>query len=627
VSRLAIVVVLMLIGAPLVSMQNAPAPQGGAPPIFRTGVNLVRVDVIVADDDGNPVTDLTKEEFEIVEDGRPQTIDLFRHIRVESTAPAASRPRQVLNRDTEEREAARDDVRVFGILLADYQVCGQRSRAVRDAMAAFIRKLGPNDLIVVMEPLMSVRDLVFTYDHEAVLQTIQRFEGRRGDYTPRNAIEEQHALQLGSPERIRQAIVGDALKALSVRLGSMREGRKSLIFVGEGFPPSWFTDVRQAREITQEANRHNTSIYAIDPRGLVSSGEASATIRPGCGPVLPGQRFRMTQDTLRELSEDTDGRAIVDRNALNDGLDQIIRDSSFYYLLGYSSTATQADGKFHPIRVRVKRSKVDVRARKGYWASTAEDVSRATTSTPVTPQPVLDALAALAAPNQDGRLVRTWVGTARGADGKGLVTVVAEVLAAAGAARAAGATHLTVTATRPRAGTVFESPSMELRPGTPPQRVSFDADAGLLEVKIVLADQEGKTIDRETRAIDVPDYSGGAAALGTARFHRPRTLREFQTLAADADAIPVTTRDFARTDRLLIRFDAFGVGGEPGAPSAAILSRAGRRMFDVQVVTSTTPGASHQIDLTLGSLPTGEYLLEIAAAPAGPRQLAAFRIR
>jgi len=629
---LPIVLVLMLIGSALVSTQDSPAPQGGVPPpqggapTFRTGVNIVRVDVIVADEKGKPVTDLAKEEFEIVEDGRPQTIELFRHIHIDGTS-AAPHSRQVLNRDTEEREAARDDVRVFGILLADYQVCGQRSRAVRDAMATFIRKLGPNDLIAVMEPLMSVKDLVFTYDHDAVLQTIQRFEGRRGDYTPRNAIEEQHVLQVGSPERIRTAIVGDALKALSVRLGSMREGRKSLIFVGEGFPPGWFSDVRQLREITQEANRNNTSIYAIDPRGLVSGSEATATVRPGCGPILPGQRFRMTQDTLRELSEDTDGRAIVDRNALGDGLDQIIQDSSFYYLLGYSSTATQADGKFHPIRVRVKRPKVDVRARKGYWASTAADVSRAATPIPVTPQPVLDALTTLAAPNQDGRLVRTWVGTARGADGKGRVTVVSEVLAAAGALRAEGTAHLTVTATRPRAGTVFESPSVELRPGTPPQRVSFDADAGPLDVKIVLADQEGKTIDRETRAIDVPDYSGGVIALGTPRFHRPRTLRDFQTLTADADAIPVTTRDFARTDRLLIRFDAFGAGGEPVAPTAAILSRAGRKMFDVQVVPSTSAGASHQIDLSLGPLPTGEYLLEIAAAPAGPRQLAAFRIR
>jgi VWFA-related protein len=622
----------MLAAAVLVSTQNAPAPastpapQGGAPPVFRTGVNLVRVDVIVEDNDGKPVTDLTKEEFEIVEDGRPQTIDLFRHIQIDGTA-AVPHSRQVLNRDTEEREAARDDVRVFGILLADYQVCGQRSRAVREAMATFIRKLGPNDLIAVMEPLMSVKDLIFTYDHDAVLQTIQRFEGRRGNYTPRNAIEEQHNLQLGGAERLRMAVVRDALQALSVRLGSMREGRKSLVFVGEGFPASWLTDARQLRDVAQEANRNNTSIYAIDPRGLAAGGDASPTVYPGCGPIVMSPRVRMTQDTLRELSDETEGRAIVDRNALEEGLNQIIRDSSFYYLLGYSSTAAQADGKFHQIRVRVKRPKVDVRARKGYWASTAEDVSRATTSTPVTPQPVLDALATIAAPNQDRRVVRTWVGTSRGADGKGRVTVVSEVLTATGTTRGEDAANLTVTATRPQAGNVFESPSVELRPGMPPQRVSFEADTGALDVKIVLADREGKTIDRETRVIDVPDYSGRTAALGTPRFYRPRTLREFQTLAADADAMPVTTRDFARTDRLLIRFDALGVGGEPAAPTAAILSRAGRKMFDVQVATSATTGASHQIDLSLGPLSTGEYMLEIAATPDGPRQLAAFRIR
>ena len=64
----------------------APPPQGGAP-TFRTGVNIVRVDVIVADEKGKPVTDLAKDEFEIVEDGRPQTIELFRHIRIDGTSP------------------------------------------------------------------------------------------------------------------------------------------------------------------------------------------------------------------------------------------------------------------------------------------------------------------------------------------------------------------------------------------------------------------------------------------------------------------------------------------------------------------------------------------------------------
>ncbi len=101
----------MLIGSALVSTQDAPAPQGGAPPpqggapppqggapTFRTGVNIVRVDVIVADEKGKPVTDLAKDEFEIVEDGRPQTIELFRHIRIDehiggATFPSGVEPR------------------------------------------------------------------------------------------------------------------------------------------------------------------------------------------------------------------------------------------------------------------------------------------------------------------------------------------------------------------------------------------------------------------------------------------------------------------------------------------------------------------------------------------------------
>jgi VWFA-related protein len=618
-------VTLLLITVAVVSTQDPAAPQGDRQPTFRTGVNIVRVDVIVTDDNGNPVTDLTKDEFEIVEDGKVQTIDLFRQIRIDGTVPSVERPRQVLTRDSEEREASREDVRIFAVLLADYQVCAARSRLVRDALTTFVGKLGPNDLVAVMTPLTSIRDLAFTYDHDSIVQTLQRFEGRRGDYTPRNQIETEHAQLLGGVELIRAAVVRDALKALAVRLGSMREGRKTVIFVSEGFPSGWLNDPRQLREITQEANRHNTSIYPIDPRGLVASdGDVTASIRPGCGRVPTGMRLRLSQDTLRELADETDGRAIVNRNSLSEGLAQILRDSSLHYLLGYSSTSAQPDGKFHQIRVRVKRSKVDVRARKGYWASTAEDVSRAANPAPATPAPILDALAAVATPNQDGRQVRTWVGVGRGAEGKSRVTVVWEASAGAGTSRVNAAANVTITATRSGAGTIFENPPADLAAAS--HRVSFDVAPGSLEVKIVLADREGNIIDRETRSIDVPEYAGQAAALGTPRFYRPRTPREFQTLTADAEAIPVVTRDFARTDRLLIRVDAYAPGDDARSPSAAILSRTGRKMFDVPVMPATA-GASHQIDLTLSPLPPGEYLLEVVATPTGPRQLAAFRVR
>jgi hypothetical protein len=173
---------------------------------------------------------------------------------------------------------------------------------------------------------------------------------------------------------------------------------------------------------------------------------------------------------------------------------------------------------------------------------------------------------------------------------------------------------------------VFEAEPADLGAGGGSQHVSFDVAAGPLELKIIVADREGQTIDRETRPIDVPDYAGGAAVLGTPQFYRARTAREFQALVAGADASPVATREFPRTERLLIRFDAYAPGGETRAPSAAILSRAGRRMFDVPV-SPAPAGASHQIDLSLGPLPAGEYLLEVRAAPGESRQLAAFRIR
>ena len=130
----------------------------------------------------------------------------------------------------------------------------------------------------------------------------------------------------------------------------------------------------QLRDVFTAANRNNAAIYTLDPRGLRRSSSASTRTS---GRTRIARTLQMTQDTLRSLADETDGRAIVNRNDLAPGLAQIVRDSSAYYLLGYNSTQAPTDGKFHEIKVRVKRRGVDVRARKGYWALTAEDTVRA----------------------------------------------------------------------------------------------------------------------------------------------------------------------------------------------------------------------------------------------------------
>ena len=135
----------------------------------------------------------------------------------------------------------------------------------------------------------------------------------------------------------------------------------------------------------------------------------------------------MSLDTLHVLANNTDGRAIVNRNDLAAGMKQIIRDSSGYYLLGYNSTQAPTDGKFHAIKVNVKRRGLDVRARKGYWAYTTEDVARAnaTASKPEAPTAVTSALKDLAAPGRD-RSAHFWIGTARGENGATRVTFLWE---------------------------------------------------------------------------------------------------------------------------------------------------------------------------------------------------------
>ena len=127
------------------------------------------------------------------------------------------------------------------------------------------------------------------------------------------------------------------------------------------------------------------------------------------------------------LADNTDGRAIVNRNDLAAGMKQIMRDASGYYLLGYTSASAPTDGKFHNIDVRVKRPNVEVRARKGYWAYTPRTSRSATAPPKAGPAPaVSNALNAIAEPTR-GRPARFWVGTDRGpAAGQSRVTFVWE---------------------------------------------------------------------------------------------------------------------------------------------------------------------------------------------------------
>ena len=649
----------------------APAPAGqttGDQPIFRAGINFVRVDVIVTDRNGMPVTDLTAADFELAEDGKAQTVETFRLVKIDASAVVETTSR-LTTRSDEETAAQDEDARIVVFFLDDYHTRRGNSMAARKHLVEFVNtQLGPKDLVAVMYPLSPLDSVTLTRDHAQVMRALERFQGRKFDYTPRNALEDRYAnYPTETVERIRRQVSLSALRGLSVKLGALREGRKAVLLVSEGYVAMLPPQLRDAnasmpglgnprrnnpfaaddnlnedrarfigeldvqtelQQVFDAANRSNTAIYAVDPRGL-STGEFD--IQDNISMRSSQESLRQTQNTLRTLADETDGRAIINRNDLARGMQQLVRDSSAYYLLGYNSTQSPSDGKFHEIRVRLKRPGLQVRARKGYWALTATETARAIAPPKPGPPPAVARSLAGIAGGDERRAVRTWVGTAPADGGKSRVTFVWEAIPPPPGSGRAAVGRVMLTAVDATGAELFKGPVGEpaaegpLRGGS----TTIDAPPGKLTLRLSIEGKPDEVLDTDDRSVEVPDFTEPKARLTTPRVYVARNAREFQAIKADPAAAPAATREFRRTERLYLRLDAVAPGGGAGLMySARLLNRQGDRMADLPV-TAPADSGDHTIDFPLSSLPAGEFLIEIAAKGADgaeATELVAFRM-
>ena len=213
-----------------------------------------------------------------------------------------------------------------------------------------------------MDPLTPLSALRFTREYEEIKAVVRKFEGRQGEMFPiKSAMEEE---QLASAEPAHDSRRGDPVgPGRARRRGSATcvKGGSRLIFVSQG--PA--DDVRVRRATSRRRcgrscgprTRGNVTINVFDPRGLAGEGR------------------RLTRHAA--AARGRDGRpADHQHQRLRAGLEEVIGDASAYYLLGYTPTRTEDDGKFHKISVKVKRPGVDVLARKGYWAPGPEGSGR-----------------------------------------------------------------------------------------------------------------------------------------------------------------------------------------------------------------------------------------------------------
>jgi VWFA-related protein len=599
---------VVLAGAPHAAQQPAPVPPPPAPPpstdqsqlpTFRTGANLVRVDVTVLDGRGNPVPALNADDFLIEEDGVPQKVSSLKFIEA-TGQPIDDLSLPIRSPEHAAAEAARDEVRVFLIFWDEYSIeqFGSAIRARQALTRLMTTSFRPTDLVALMDQLTPSDAIRFTRDFRDLTFDVRKLLGRLNVFVPtRSAAEDAQLEKGGDIRRLRAEVSMSALKAAVVFLGTLREGRKSVIFVSEGVRGLGSDATKVLSDVVRAANESNTAIYTVDPRGLTNRGAS---------------------DSLYVLADSTGGRPIANTNGLDTALQQVVRESSAFYLLGYSSIRNPADGRFHQIKVRVTKPGLDVRARRGYWAPSAKavDDARAAAAAATPPDPVATALAALT-PATSRRVLDLWTGVSRGADGQPALTIAWAPSPAGTGAREVPA-KVSVAASNESQTFAFDGAVGDRGP-------TFALQPGTAKVQLTIRDREDRVIDTETRFVTVP-AAGSALAWTSPILLRARTPLEIRGLAADPDAAPFAGNQFSRTDRLLVRMALFGdVSGATVA--ARLVSRAGRNLVVLPIAPVASREGSYQVDLPLTSVAPGDYVIAIEAQRGGEHSEAFVAIR
>lgn len=351
----------VMVGAAAIAVPSA--GQQADTPTFRSGVQLVEVDVIVTDGEGKPVRDLALEDFEIVEDGRPQLVRTFSSVDL----PREADQRQPLGRLTVESDITTNTMaegRTY-VLLLDAGPVGDIGLKARHLAERWLDEVvTPNDRVAVIHVQGSFTHAQpFTNSKRLILDSINRA------LTGGSA-----AASIGGPVK-RNLDSWRAIREISERLGTISGRRKAIVWVVNPAPildPAAYMTIGSSphpvvnaamdllaawRDAARAAVNNNVAVYPVDPRGL--------TTELGLGPLVDLASFR-------EVAEETGGVPIgVNTNNFSDGFAAIVQDLNTYYLLGYTPEPEHTDGKFHPVQVRVKRPGVTVRARRGYYAPSA----------------------------------------------------------------------------------------------------------------------------------------------------------------------------------------------------------------------------------------------------------------
>jgi VWFA-related protein len=387
------IIALMLLAT--LAQQTPPPPQ---PPVtFKVEVNYVEIDANVTDAQGNFVRTLTKDDFQLIEDGKPQALTAFSmvDIPIERVDPplfskTAIPPDVVSNRTPFEG-------RVFVLVLDDLHTRFNRTPRTRAAARQFVeRYVGANDVVAVVNTSGYGRSMQdFTSNRQLAIKAIDAAMGNKADSSTQAALQD-YAINRDTPgaasnpnasfnELQRYTNARNSLrtlKNLADYMAGMRGRRKAVVYFSEGInydvtnpvANTHATDVqREIRDLVAAATRANVNVYSVDPRGVTSGMDDAIEIGsfPTDNSISASDlanELRLEQDSLRVVADETGGFAVLNQNDFRGGFSRILEDNSSYYVLGYYPTNDKRDGRFRNVQVKLLKPGLRVRARRGYVA-------------------------------------------------------------------------------------------------------------------------------------------------------------------------------------------------------------------------------------------------------------------
>ena len=674
-ARVRLVGLLVLLTGAALTAGQAPAPPAQQPPAqqpptFKVRVDYVEVDAVVTDRQGRPVRDLKKEDFQVLEDGKSQVITNFTMVDIpverDNRPLFASSP---IEPDVRTNEKPFDG-RVYVMVIDDMHTRFGRSVRVKTAAKQFIeRRLGANDLMAVVHTSgPSDANQEFTNNKRLLLASADRTQGRKLDSATINKTNEynrtrdirQQGDPLNDPDDIERGFNArstlDTLRNVAEWFGAVHGRRKAILFVSEGIdydindliPQNGSTHqsasmvMDATREAIGAATRANVAIYGIDPRGLTDLGDESIEIGAypddtslGVGSGSLQNEIRLSQDSLRTLSEETGGFAVVNKNDFATAFQRIVEDNSSYYVLAYYPPDARP-GRTHKISVRVTRPGLTVRARKAYLTPKKVDAPKATANNPSTPElrEALDSPLPVSgltmhvfaspfkgtAPNASVLFGVELRGRDMKVDPNSKILLSYIAIDANGKVKGGNTDSLALTNLRPDTKARIEQSGLRMLN-------RLDLPPGKYQLRVAAQDQSGGNVGSVQYDLDVPDFAkapfsmSGLVLTSGAGSAFP-TVKPDEQLKAMMPGPPIALRAFPQNDEIALFTEVYdNAGATPHKVDivTTVTTDDGKVLFKTEEVRDSTDlggksgGYGYATRVPLKELALGSYVLKVEA--------------